>query len=132
MLTHSPQDLQAILLSLKVATTATIICTPFRIGVADLTTFGNFPGKSIREGIINLPLVLPPVEVGYLLLLTFGRNGVLGNSLEVLHLRVIFPLTCAVIASAVIGFPLLVRFVRIGMESIDPAFSKVSRTLGAG
>jgi molybdate transport system permease protein len=132
MLTLSPQDLQAIVLSLKVATTATIISTPFGVAIAYLFAFGRLPGKSIIEGIINLPLVLPPVVVGYLLLLTFGRNGVLGHFLDVFHVRVIFTLTGAVIASAVVGFPLLVRSIRIGMESIDPAFGKVSRTLGAG
>lgn len=132
MLTLSPQDLQAIVLSLKVATTATIISTPLGIGVAYLFAFGKLPGKWIIEGIINLPLVLPPVVVGYLLLLTFGRNGVVGPFLDFLHVRVIFTLTGAVIASAVVGFPLLVRSIRLGMESIDPAFLRVSRTLGAG
>lgn len=90
MLTLSPQDLQAIVLSLEVATTATIISTPFGIGVAYLFACVKLPGKSIIEGIVNLPLRLPPVVVGYLLLLTFGRNGVLGNFLEVLHVRVIY------------------------------------------
>ena len=132
MLTLFPQDLQAIVLSLKVATTATIISTPFGIGVAYLFAFGRLPGKSIIEGIVNLPLVLPPVVIGYLLLLTFGRNGILGHYLDILHVRVIFTLTGAIIASAVVGFPLLVRSIRIGMESIDPAYFKVSRTLGAG
>lgn len=132
MPTLSPQDLQAIVLSLKVAITATIISTPFGIGVAYFFAYSRLPGKSLIEGIVNLPLVLPPVVVGYLLLLTFGRNGHLGQLLDLFHVRVIFTLTGAVIASAVVGFPLLVRSIRLGMESIDPAFSKVSRTLGAG
>lgn len=132
MLTLSPQDIQAISLSLQVATTATLLSTPVGIGVAYLLAFGKLRGKSIIEGIINLPLVLPPVVVGYLLLLTFGRNGIGGAFLNFLDIQVIFTLTGAVIASAVVGFPLLVRSIRIGMESIDPAYFKVSRTLGAG
>lgn len=132
MITLSPQDLQAIGLSIKVATTATLISTPLGIAVAYFLAFSRLPGKSILEGIINLPLVLPPVVVGYLLLLTFGRNGFLGGLLATFHLRVIFTLTGAVIASAVVGFPLMVRSIRLGMEGIDPAMFKVARTLGAG
>ncbi len=132
MLTLSPQDIQAIGLSLKVATTATLIATPLGIGVAYLLAFGTMRGKAIIEGIINLPLVLPPVVVGYLLLLTFGRHGIVGKALSNLDIQIIFTLTGAVIASAVVGFPLLVRSIRIGMESIDPAYAKVARTLGAG
>lgn len=132
MLTLSPQDIQAVGLSLKVATTATLLSTPLGIAVAYLLAFGRIRGKSIIEGIINLPLVLPPVVVGYLLLLTFGQNGFAGKFLSQLNIQIIFTLTGAVIASAVVGFPLLVRSIRIGMESIDPAYCKVSRTLGAG
>lgn len=132
MLTLSPQDLQAVALSLKVATTATLLSTPLGIGVAYILAFSTMRGKAILEGIINLPLVLPPVVVGYLLLLTFGQNGLAGSFLTHLDIQVIFTLTGAVIASAVVGFPLLVRSIRIGMESIDPAYFKVSRTLGAG
>lgn len=132
MLTLSPQDIQAIGLSLKVASIATLISTPFGIGVGYLFVFSKMRGKSILEGVINLPLVLPPVVVGYLLLLTFGSNGSIGRLLEHMNIRVIFTLTGAVIASAVVGFPLLVRSIRIGMESIDPSYAHVSRTLGAG
>lgn len=132
MLTLSPQDLQAIGLSLKVATTATLISTPLGVAIGYLFAFTNIRGKAILEGIINLPLVLPPVVVGYLLLLTFGTNGFIGTFLESMHIRVIFTLTGAVIASAVVGFPLLVRSIRIGMESIDQSYANVSRTLGAG
>ena len=132
MLTLSPQDLQAIGLSLKVATTATLISTPLGVAIGYLFAFTNMRGKAILEGIINLPLVLPPVVVGYLLLLTFGTNGFIGTFLESMHIRVIFTLAGAVIASAVVGFPLLVRSIRIGMESIDQSYVNVSRTLGAG
>lgn len=132
MLSLSPQDMTAIGLSLKVAATATLISTPFGIAVGYLFVFGRIRGKAIFEGIVNLPLVLPPVVVGYLLLLTFGSNGFLGGILDQLNIRVIFTLTGAVVASSVVGFPLLVRSIRIGMESIDNSYVQVSRTLGAG
>jgi molybdate transport system permease protein len=131
-MTLSPQDIQAISLSLKVATAATLVSTPFGIGIAYLFVFGNIRGRTLLEGIINLPLVLPPVVIGYLLLLAFGGNGFVGQFLETFNVKVVFTLTGAVIASAVVGFPLLVRSVRIGMEAIDDSFAKVSRTLGAG
>lgn len=132
MLTLSLQDLQAIGLSLKVATAATLISTPVGVAVSYFFVFGTMRGKTLLEGIINLPLVLPPVVVGYLLLLLFGTNGFIGGFLEAFNIRVIFTLTGAVIASAVVGFPLLVRSIRIGMESIDRSYENVSRTLGAG
>jgi molybdate transport system permease protein len=132
MMTLSPQDIQAIKLSLQVATTATLISTPLGIATGYLLVFGKIRGKALIEGVINLPLVLPPVVVGYLLLLTFGSNGFLGGFLESMNIRVIFSLTGAIVASSVVGFPLLVRSIRIGMESIDSSYAMVSRTLGAG
>ncbi len=132
MINLTPDDIQAIRLSLQVATTATLIGLPFGIGAAYLLVFVRFPGKAILEGIINLPLVLPPVVVGYLLLLLFGKNGALGSLLLIFDIRVIFTLAGAVIASTVVGFPLLVRSIRIGMEAVDPHYIKASRTLGAG
>ena len=132
MFSLTPDDFQAIRLSLQVATAATLIGLPFGIGVSYLLVFTKIPGKSIIEGIVNLPLVLPPVVVGYLLLLFFGKNGWLGSLLLSFDTRVIFTLTGAVIASTVVGFPLLVRSVRIGMESIDYHYVQASRTLGAG
>jgi molybdate transport system permease protein len=132
MLTLTPQDMQAIWLSLKVATTATLVTAPLGIGVAYILAYSKMPGKSLLEGIINLPLVLPPVVVGYLLLLSFGRHGFVGRYLDQLDIQIIFTLSAAIIASAVVGFPLLVRSIRIGMESIDPAYFQAARTLGAG
>jgi molybdate transport system permease protein len=132
MLTFSPQDLSAIELSLKVAISATLLSTPLGIAVAYLLTLKKIRGRAVLEGIINLPLVLPPVVVGYLLLLAFGQNGVFGRFLNRFDIQVIFTLTGAVIASAIVGFPLLVRSIRIGMEAIEPAYFNVARTLGAG
>ncbi|OKY75460.1 MAG: molybdenum ABC transporter permease subunit [Desulfobulbaceae bacterium DB1] len=128
----SPQDLQAIWLSIKVAGAATLISTPFGFGFAYLLAFASVPGKSLLEGLVNLPLVLPPVVIGYLLLLFFGQSGFMGPLLKTLDIRIIFTLTGAIIASAVVGFPLLVRSIRIGMEEIDIHYIQASRTLGAG
>jgi molybdate transport system permease protein len=131
MLTLSPQDMQAIWLSVRVAIAATILSVPFGFAAAYLLVFVRVPGKAVLEGLINLPLVLPPVVVGYLLLLLFGQSGPLGGLLHSMGLRVVFTLTGAVIASAVVGFPLLVRSIRTGMEDIDKRYLQASRTLGA-
>lgn len=131
MIDFSPNDIQAILLSVKVALAATIITVPFGFIVSYLLAFTSFRGKAILEGIVNLPLVLPPVVVGYLLLLLLGRSGPLGAFLDAHNIRIAFTLAGAVLASSVIGFPLLVRSIRIGMENIDEEFIYVSKTLGA-
>lgn len=131
MIHLSPEDIQAIGLSLQVATSATLLSVIPGFGVAWLFVFSRLPGKTIIEGIINLPLVLPPVVIGYLLLLTFGRNGLLGPVLQKLDISIVFTLKGAIIASAVVGFPLLVRSIRIGLESIDHNCLNAARTLGA-
>jgi molybdate transport system permease protein len=131
MLTLSPQDTLAIWLSARVAFAATLVSVPFGFVAAYLLVFVRVPGKALLEGLINLPLVLPPVVVGYLLLLLFGQAGPLGGLLQALGIRVVFTLTGAVIASAVVGFPLLVRSIRTGMEGIDRHYLQASRTLGA-
>ena len=129
MLTHS--DFDAIRLSLKVAFTATAFSLPFGFLFAYVMTFFKFRGKVLLEVFVNLPLTLPPVVIGYLLLIALGKNGWLAPLLEALHLRLIFTWKAAVIASAVVGFPLLVRSIRIGMEGIDYQLIQASRTLGA-
>ena len=131
MLDLSPQDIQAIALSLKVATAGTLLSLPFGIAVAYLLVFTRIPGRALLEGVVNLPLVLPPVVIGYLLLLLFGQSGALGPALRFFDLRIIFTLKGAVIASSVVGFPLLVRSIRIGMEGIDEHYLQAARTLGA-
>lgn len=127
----SPDDYTAIKLSLQVAMTATILSLPIGFAVAYMLAFSKIRGKVLLEGLVNLPLVLPPVVTGYLLLLLLGRNGWLGHLLELFNIRIIFTLSGAVIASAIVGFPLLVRSIRIGLESIDQQFIQASRTLGA-
>ena len=131
MLTLSPDDIQAIKLSLQVAITATVLALPPGFAVAYLLALSNMRGKALLEGLVNLPLVLPPVVTGYLLLLLFGRKGWLGQLLGLFDIRIIFTLRGAIIASAVVGFPLLVRSIRIGMEGIDRQYIQASRTLGA-
>lgn len=131
MISLSPQDIQAIVLSLKVATAGTLVSLPFGIGVAYILVFSRIPGRALLEGVVNLPLVLPPVVIGYLLLLLFGQSGALGPALSFFDLRIIFTLKGAVIASSVVGFPLLVRSIRIGMEAIDDEYLQAARTLGA-
>jgi len=131
MYTLSPDDLSAVRLSLLVATSATFLALPFGFATAYLLAFTRFPGKPIVEGIINLPLVLPPVVIGYLLLLLLGRNGWAGSLLAFFDIRFIFTLKGAIMASMVVGFPLLVRAIRIGMEGIDRQLIQASRTLGA-
>lgn len=131
MITLNPDDVQAISLSLKVASSATLLSLPLGFAVAYILAYGNFRGKTLLEGAVNLPLVLPPVVTGYLLLLLFGRHGVLGEFLALFDVRIIFTLTGAIIASSVVGFPLLVRAIRIGMEAIDGRYQHTARTLGA-
>jgi len=131
MLVLGPENISAIILSLKVATAATILSVPLGFAAAYLLVFSRVPGKIVLDGLFNLPLVLPPVVVGYLLLLLLGQSG-LGPILNALDIRVIFTLKGAVIASAVVGFPLLVRSLRIGMEDIDEHYLLTARTLGAG
>lgn len=127
----SPDEWNAVRLSLKVATVAMLASLPFGIAVALLLARRDFWGKSLVNGLVHLPLVLPPVVTGYLLLLLFGRKGWLGQLLGFFDIRVVFTLRGAVIASAVVGFPLLVRSIRIGMEGIDRQLVQAARTLGA-
>jgi molybdate transport system permease protein len=131
MIPLSSTDYDAIRLSVQVAVAATLLSLPFGFGVAYLITFVKFRGKVLFEVLVNLPLTLPPVVVGYFLLLLLGRHGWLGSLLNEAGIRLIFTLKAAVIASAVVGFPLLVRSLRIGMEGIDPQLINASRTLGA-
>jgi molybdate transport system permease protein len=131
MISLAPSDYDAIRLSIQVALAATAVSLPFGFAVAYLITFGHFRGKVLLEVIVNLPLTLPPVVIGYFLLLLLGKNGWLGSLLNDAGIRLIFTLKAAVIASAVVGFPLLVRSLRIAMEGIDPQLIHASRTLGA-
>ncbi|MBJ6799063.1 molybdate ABC transporter permease subunit [Geomonas propionica] len=128
----SSPDSDAIVLSIKVALTATLLSLPFGFLYAYLMTFFKFRAKVLLEVLVNLPLTLPPVVMGYLLLVALGKNGWLAPVLEPLGIRLIFTWKAAVLASALVGFPLLVRSIRLAMESIDGRLIQTSRTLGAG
>ncbi|UFS69162.1 molybdate ABC transporter permease subunit [Geomonas sp. RF6] len=131
MVSLAPADYDAIRLSAKVAVAATVVSLPFALACAYLVTFVRFRGKMVLEVLVNLPLTLPPVVVGYLLLLLLGKEGWLASLLRPLGITVIFTWKAAVLASAVVGFPLLVRSIRIGMDAVDRQLINASRTLGA-
>jgi len=131
MLLLTPSDWQALLLSARVAAVATLAALPFGFAVACLLHFGRFRGKALLEGLVNLPMVLPPVVVGYLLLLALGEKG-LGPFLQKMGLSLLFTWYAAVLAAIVVSFPLLVRAVRLGLENIDPQLILASNSLGAG
>jgi len=127
----TPEDIAAIWLSLKVALTATVLALPFGFAIAWLIVFRKFRGKVLLEVLVNLPLTLPPVVIGFFLLLLLGKNGWIGKLLDTSGIPIIFTWKAAVIASATVGFPLLVRSIRLGMESIDRQLIEASRSLGA-
>jgi molybdate transport system permease protein len=132
MLNLSPTDYQALWLSAKVASVATLVTLPVGFGLAWMLEFSRMRFKPLLDGLVNLPLVLPPVVVGYLLLLLLGRQGPIGGLLQKFGVQIIFTWKGAVVACAVIGLPLMVRSIRLGMEQIDPQLMQASRTLGAG
>ena len=125
-------DWTAIELSLRIATVATAASFPFGIAVAYLLARYEFPGKSLFNAIVHLPLVLPPVVTGYVLLLGFGRRGIFGAALAHVGIVLAFRWTGAALACAVMGFPLMVRAMRLSFESIDTRLEAAAGTLGAG
>lgn len=129
----TPEEWTAIDLSLKVATVATLASLPVGIAMAMLLARGRFPGRSLLAGIVSLPLVLPPVVTGYLLLLAFGRKGPIGAFLDqTFGLVFAFRWTGAALASAIMGFPLMVRAIGLSIEAIDRRLEDAAATLGAG
>jgi len=129
----SAAELGVILLSLKVALWSVAASLPLAIAAAYLLARQDFPGKSVLDAVLHLPLVLPPVVIGYFLLILFGRQGPLGAWLESwFGVVVAFRWTGAALACAVMGFPLMVRAIRLSMEAIDPRLEAAAATLGAG
>jgi len=127
-----PQEWQAVALSLKVSLWATLISLPLGVLVAYALARGSFRGKQVLNGLVHLPLILPPVVTGYLLLLTFGRRGLIGGWLEeTFGLVLAFRWTGAVLAAAIMAFPLMVRAIRLGIEAVDPKLEQAAATLGA-
>jgi molybdate transport system permease protein len=129
----SPQDWTAVALSLRIAVVATLVSLPFGIAIATLLARRNFWGKTLVDAIIYLPLVLPPVVTGYLLLITLGRNTPVGAFLAD-HFGIVFAFrwTGAVISCGVMAFPLMVRAIRLSIEAIDRRLEDAAATLGAG
>ncbi len=128
----SPAEWQAVSLSLRVAFWATVLSLPIGIFTAYALARWSFVGKQILNGIVHLPLVLPPVVTGYLLLLTFGRRGPVGEFLEqTFGIIVAFRWTGAVLAAAIMAFPLMVRAIRLSIEAVDPKLEEAASTLGA-
>jgi molybdate transport system permease protein len=129
----TPDELSAIRLSLRVATWATVASLPLGVLVALALARGRFAGKTLVDALVHLPLVMPPVVTGYLLLLAFGRRGPVGAWLEdTLGIVFAFNWTGAALACAVMGFPLMVRAMRLSIEAVDVGLERAAATLGAG
>ncbi len=129
----TPLEIEALKLSLWVSFWAVAGSLPLGVLAAWILARLDFPGKSILDGFIHLPLVLPPVVIGYLLLVGFGRKGILGAWLyELTGLTLAFTWKGAAVAAAVMAFPLMVRAVRLSIESVDRGVESAARTLGAG
>jgi len=128
----SPDEVQAIRLSLRVATWAVVWSLPFGVLAALVLARGRFPGKALLDTVLHLPLILPPVVTGYALLLLFGRRGVLGAFLaNTFGIVFAFRWTGAALACAVMGFPLMVRAIRLAVEAVDQRLEDAAGTLGA-
>jgi len=132
MLDLTPDEWIAIRLSLRIAIVATLVALPFGIAIGWLLARKNFWGKTLLDGVIHLPLVLPPVVTGYLLLISFGRRGAIGSFLyDWFGIVFSFRWTGAALACGVMGFPLLVRPIRLAIEAIDRRLEDAAATLGA-
>ena len=128
----SADELGIILLSLKVAGASVLFSLPLALGCALLLARGSFPGKTLFDAVVHLPLVLPPVVIGYALLVLFGRQGAIGALLhDWLGITLAFRWTGAALAAAVMGFPLMVRAMRLSIEAVAPRLEWAARTLGA-
>lgn len=128
----SAEEWTAIGLSLKVGTIATLGALPFAVLMAWLLARGRFPGKALLDGLVHMPLVLPPVVTGWALLILFGRRGVFGAFLaDNFGIVFSFRWTGAALAAGVMGFPLMVRAIRLSIEAIDERVEQAARTLGA-
>ncbi|HTQ84477.1 MAG TPA: molybdate ABC transporter permease subunit [Pseudolabrys sp.] len=131
MLDLSSQEWTAVALSLRVATVATAVSLPFGIAVAWLLARKDFYGKTLLNAVIYLPLVLPPVVTGYLLLIAFGRKGLFGEALANMGIVFAFRWTGAALACGVMAFPLMVGAIRLSIEAVDRKFEDAAATLGA-
>ncbi len=128
----SPDDWTAVALTIRISVVATLCALPFGLGIGWLLARRNFWGKSVLDGLVHLPLVLPPVVTGYLLLISFGRRGPVGAFLYD-HFGIVFSFrwTGAALACGIMGFPLMVRPIRLALEAIDRKLEDAASTLGA-
>ena len=131
MLDLTPDEWTAVALSLKVAAVATLASLLPGIAVAWLLARRRFPGRALLDGLVHLPLILPPVVTGYLLLLALGRRGLVGGWLAEVGIVFAFRWTGAALACAVMGFPLMVRAMRLSIEAVDARLEQAAATLGA-
>jgi molybdate transport system permease protein len=131
MFSLSPEEWVAIGLSLRIASVATLLSLPLAVVTALLLARGRFPGRSLIDGVVHLPLILPPVVTGFALLLLFGRRGPIGSVLAEMGIVVAFRWTGAALAAGVMAFPLMVRAIRLSIEAIDPRLEATAGTLGA-
>ena len=127
----STVEIQAVTLSLWVATVSVVVSLPIATGVAFILARRRFWGHGLLNALVHLPLVLPPVVTGYLLLVAFGRQGIFGPVLEALGLQLAFTSAGAALAAAVMAFPLIVRAIRLALEAVDPKLEEAANTLGA-
>ena len=127
-----PEEWAAIMMSLRVAVVATVLTLPLAIWMAHTLARRRFPGQMWLNGLVHLPLVLPPVVTGYLLLVVFGTQGVIGGWLQnVFGITLAFRWTGAALAAGIMAFPLMVRAIRLGFEASDPKLEQAATTLGA-
>jgi molybdate transport system permease protein len=129
----TPEEWQAVRLSLSVASRSVVLALPLAVLAAWLLARGRFPGRTLLDALVHLPLVMPPVVVGWLLLVTFGLRGPAGALLhDWFGVRLVFTTAGAALATAVMSFPLIVRAVRLSLDAVDPGLEAAARTLGAG
>ncbi|MBX3691902.1 molybdate ABC transporter permease subunit [Dokdonella sp.] len=128
----APEEWQALALSLRVAGISVLVSLPFALGLAWLLSRVRFPGRVLVEALLFLPLTLPPVVTGYALLVLFGRHGMIGEWLAQFGIVFAFRWTGAVLAAAVMGFPLLVLSIRVAFDGVDRRLERAAETLGAG
>jgi molybdate transport system permease protein len=128
----TPDEWQALVLSLQVGLLSVTCALPFALAFAWLLSRKRFPGRLLLDALLFLPLILPPVVTGYALLALLGRNGPLGELLASVGIVVAFRWTGAVIAAAVMGFPLLVLSIRVAFDNVDRRLEAAAETLGAG
>ncbi len=126
-----PGEWQALALSLKVAFWATLAALPPGVLMAYVLARFEFPGKQLVNGVVHLPLILPPVVTGYLLLIAFGTKGPVGSLLQEIGIVVAFRWSGAALAAGIMAFPLLVRAIRLSIEAVDPKLEQAAATLGA-